>query len=124
MNPLESVRQTCSFVVENLVHLSISDECIESYASELSSQESKIGSVEWDETGWHYCSDAGSLGPMTAQYILVLDALNFCFWPVEGFEYDSLAISLKLVLEKDPTAFNADKLSSIDEVSHWYDNFG
>lgn len=29
------------------------------------------------------------------QYLLVLDALNFCFWPEPGLEYEHLAASLK-----------------------------
>lgn len=33
--------------------------------------------VEWDFEGIHYCDN----GPLTVQYLLVLDALNFCFWP-------------------------------------------
>jgi hypothetical protein len=45
-----------------------------------------------------------------------MDALNFCFWPSPGFEYDTLAMSLKAVLEADETALNADKLATITEV--------
>lgn len=36
-----------------------------------------IPKVEWDFEGIHYFDD----GPLTVQYLLVLDALNFCFWP-------------------------------------------
>lgn len=42
-------------------------------------------SVAWDEEGWHYrdlSSDAGTR--RTVQYLFVLDALNFCFWPSPG----------------------------------------
>ena len=35
-------------------------------------------------------------GPLTAQYLLVLDALNFCFWPEPGLEYEHLASGLKV----------------------------
>lgn len=31
----------------------------------------------------------------TAQYLLALDALNFCFWPQPGLEYEHLARGLK-----------------------------
>ena len=31
----------------------------------------------------------------TAQYLLVLDALNFCFWPQPALEYEHLARGLK-----------------------------
>ena len=33
--------------------------------------------VEWNFDQVHFCDD----GPLTAQYLLVVDALNFCFWP-------------------------------------------
>eukprot|EP00808_Paulinella_micropora_P001096 g16979.t1 len=58
---------------------------------------------------------------LTAQYVLVLDALNFCFWPLEGYEYAELAGSLKSVLEKDPTAFDAKHLANMssEELSSW-----
>lgn len=36
-----------------------------------------IPKVEWDFEGIHYFDD----GPLTVQYLFVLDALNFCFWP-------------------------------------------
>lgn len=49
------------------------------------------------------------------QYVLVLDALNFCFWPLQGYEYEHLAGSLKAALEADPNAFSAESLASITE---------
>lgn len=36
-----------------------------------------IPRVEWDFEGIHYFDN----GPLTVQYLFVLDALNFCFWP-------------------------------------------
>jgi hypothetical protein len=39
-----------------------------------------IAAPRWDEQGWHYNADAAEGGPLTAQYLLVLDALNWCFW--------------------------------------------
>lgn len=100
--------------------------------------------MDWDEEGWHYSADADTCGPLTAQYIFVLDALNFCFWPTEGcvvacaaacarapggppdthwgsYEYDSLAINLKRALEADCRAFDASRLVKVDEstVARW-----
>ena len=34
-------------------------------------------------------------GPLTVQYLLVIDTLNFCFWPEGGLEYEHLARGLK-----------------------------
>jgi hypothetical protein len=36
-----------------------------------------VPKVEWDFEGIHYFDN----GPLTVQYLFVLDALNFCFWP-------------------------------------------
>jgi hypothetical protein len=37
----------------------------------------KLPPIKWDFEGIHYFDN----GPLTAQYMLVLDTLNFCFWP-------------------------------------------
>lgn len=39
--------------------------------------EGNIPQVEWDFEKIHYFDN----GPLTVQYIFVLDTLNFCFWP-------------------------------------------
>ena len=38
-------------------------------------------------------------GALTAQYILVVDALNFCFWPEADLEYDNLARGIKVLAD-------------------------
>jgi hypothetical protein len=48
----------------------------------------RLPTVKWDFEGIHYFDN----GPLTAQYLLVLDALNFCFWP--GLYSLSRSISL------------------------------
>jgi hypothetical protein len=35
-------------------------------------------------------------GPLTVQYLLVVDALNFCFWPDGELEYEHLAGGIKV----------------------------
>ena len=35
-------------------------------------------------------------GPLTLQYLLAVDTLNFCFWPSPGLEYEHLARGLKV----------------------------
>ncbi|MEO8084109.1 MAG: queuosine salvage family protein [Ardenticatenales bacterium] len=57
----------------------------------------------------------------TVQYLLVLDALNFCFWPTPGFEYDTLATRLRDVLTADAHAFDVDRLAALtpDELAGW-----
>lgn len=115
MNPLELVRSTCNFVAENMTHVSIDDAQIEKYASSIASEKKDLSIVDWDEHDWHYCVDAPTRGPLSAQYIFVLDCLNFCFWPSEGLEYDTLALALTAVLKADATAFSAEKLMAVTE---------
>jgi hypothetical protein len=118
MNPLLSIRETCDRVVAQCQYVHIDEASIEKHAAQIG--ENPIGDfykdVEWDAQGWHYCADVAISGPLTVQYIFVMDALNFCFWPSPRFEYDTLAMSLKAVLEADETALNADKLATISEV--------
>ncbi|PPR80971.1 hypothetical protein GOBAR_AA39744 [Gossypium barbadense] len=65
-----------------------------------------IPKVEWDYEGIHYFDN----GPLTVQYLFVLDALNFCFWPDKDLNYDHLAKGLKEALLNDHSAFDADRL--------------
>lgn len=53
-------------------------------------------------------------GPLTVQYLLVVDALNFCFWPEEGLEYEHLAGGVKRSLLEDQNSLSAERLSVID----------
>lgn len=48
---------------------------IDAAAEHLRSQ--SVPAVVWNSDDMHY-SDGG---PLTVQYLFVLDALNFCFWP-------------------------------------------
>lgn len=123
MNPLNSVRESCERVASQSAFVSIDEAAIERHAARIG--EHSIGDfykdVEWDAQGWHYCADVPSRGPQTVQYIFVMDALNFCFWPSPGFEYDTLAISLKEVYERDVTALHVDSLTSMTEVPQLLD---
>ena len=66
---------------------------------------------------YHYCDGTD----LTAQYVFVLDAVNFCFWPMEGYEYSDLAGSLKAVLQADKEAFEAKALANLEKatVERW-----
>lgn len=58
---------------------------------------------------------------LTISYILVLDALNFCFWPLASYEYAELASSLKRVIQMDHKAFSAQRLLNLTpaELASW-----
>ena len=47
---------------------------------------------------------------LVAQYLLVVDALNFCFWPDAELEYHHLAGGVKAALAADPAALDAARL--------------
>lgn len=53
-----------------------------------------IPKIEWDFEGIHYFDN----GPLTVQYLFVLDALNFCFWPgiFCSFSYQFVYFSLRI----------------------------
>ena len=53
-----------------------------------------IPKVKWDFEGIHYFDN----GPLTVQYLLVLDALNFCFWPGMGPNHLTKGDSLLFLL--------------------------
>ena len=67
--------------------------------------------IVWDEEQWHYqpppVTGDAPLGlrrlcyERQALYILALDAINFCFWPTPGFEYEHLAMALTRMAEQD-----------------------
>jgi hypothetical protein len=75
--------------------------------------------AEWDET-YHYTGDADS----TAQYVYVLDALNFCFWGEPRWQvehadgwvngYYALALALKRAIERGAPVLEADWMVSVN----------
>lgn len=76
--------------------------------------------VTWDEEGWHY-SPPGEW-PISirrerlALYILALDAINFCFWPTPGYEYEQLATTLTHMAECD----HEEQARNLTIMSHEY----
>ena len=124
-NPMSAVRTTCDFVTDSASHVSIDMAAISTFVNSIN-KESTLSSlkdgVAWDANNWHYCQDAKEYGKLTCQYIFVMDALNFCFWPQPELEYDTLAMSLKAVLERDSEVFAGSNLAKIDatEIQSWF----
>ncbi|KAF3669238.1 putative formamidase-like [Capsicum annuum] len=100
---MEQVRSTTAWVATQSSHVTVDFSGIEKVAETM---KNSIPKVEWDFEGIHYFDN----GPLTVQYLLVLDTLNFCFWPDEEMSYDHLASGLKATLESDKSAFDADRL--------------
>ncbi|MBA3534597.1 MAG: hypothetical protein H0T73_21985 [Ardenticatenales bacterium] len=51
----------------------------------------------------------------TVQYLLVLDALNFCFWPEPSWDYNRLALALKSAYLADASCFQAERLAHLTQ---------
>ncbi|PON66744.1 putative Queuosine, Q, salvage protein family [Parasponia andersonii] len=99
---MDDVRASSAWVASRSSHVVVDSSGIEKVVQIIDS----IPKVKWDFEGIHYFDN----GPLTVQYLLVLDALNFCFWPDADLNYDNLALGLKEVLQNDKSAFDADRL--------------
>ncbi|PKI71297.1 queuosine salvage protein-like [Punica granatum] len=100
---MEEVRASSAWVASRASHVVVDSSGIEKVMETI---EGSIPKVEWDFEGIHYFDG----GPLTVQYLFVLDALNFCFWPDKDLSYDHLASGLKDALLNDESAFDADRL--------------
>jgi hypothetical protein len=122
MDACAAVKDSATYVTARAQHVRVDDEQLEAFVQHLL-QYTRGRPPAWDEGGWHYADDAAAGGPLTAAYVLVLDALNWCFWPSKsGMEYDALALGLTAALRRDPSAFSADRLASIDAatLASWF----
>ncbi|XP_059623999.1 uncharacterized protein LOC132266983 [Cornus florida] len=100
---MEEVRASSAWVASRSAHVFVDSSGIEKVVETI---KDSIPKVEWDFEGIHYFDN----GPLTVQYLFVLDALNFCFWPDKDLSYDHLASGLKAALQNDKSVFDADRL--------------
>ncbi|XP_010548454.1 PREDICTED: UPF0553 protein-like [Tarenaya hassleriana] len=114
---MDDVRDTSAWVANHSSHVIVDSSEIEKVVDKIGGA---VPEVRWDFEGIHYFDD----GPLTVQYLFVLDALNFCFWPDKDLTYDHLASGLKDALEKDESMFDADRLqqftgTQLREILGW-----
>ncbi|GFR50472.1 hypothetical protein Agub_g12520, partial [Astrephomene gubernaculifera] len=101
------VRTSTEFVASQAVHVQIDQKAINKAVDEFSLDKLKeLTSPKAFNKDIHFVDG----GPLTVQYLLVVDALNFCFWPDEELEYEQLSVGIKRALESDPTALSAERL--------------
>lgn len=115
----KNVKWSCKDVMMSLTRsVLINDDQLNNFADYLCKEYSL---VLWDENDFHYTGEMS----LMEQYVFVLDAMNFCFWPCEGLEYEHLAKGLKNALIKDPSCFDASRLEMITEkeISDWLQPF-
>jgi len=72
-----------------------------------------IPSGNWAQS-YHFC-EPEDFPELTAKYILVLDALNFCFWTAPEYEYRHLAGALKKQAQTHPEWFAAESLARLSQ---------
>ncbi|RHY29216.1 hypothetical protein DYB32_005337, partial [Aphanomyces invadans] len=93
----------------------------------LRQKDSLHDQIAWDYGDVHYYEDANDGGPLTCQYVFVLDALNFCFWPTPEYvmEYEHLARGLKTAVLHDRSALDASRLANVttETVASWFAPF-
>ncbi|KAL5713644.1 hypothetical protein ACHQM5_015700 [Ranunculus cassubicifolius] len=100
---MDEVRSSSAWVANHSHHVTVDTSGLEKAVEKI---QGEIPKVEWNFEGIHYFDN----GPLTVQYLFVLDALNFCFWPDKELNYDNLAEGLKEALENDKSVFDADRL--------------
>jgi Potential Queuosine, Q, salvage protein family len=103
--PCANVRRTCaSWLVSHPNDVTIDASAVPKLCDDIVERQ-RHASLEWDSEGWHYRPPLD--WPLKvrqeriALYILALDAINFCFWPHEGYEYDDLATTLTSIASID-----------------------
>ncbi|TYZ67853.1 hypothetical protein PybrP1_003268 [[Pythium] brassicae (nom. inval.)] len=125
MDPTRLVRESTARVMRQATHVKIRAEGVKRLANVLSERLARretLEAVTWDSGDFHYFADVARDGPLTCQYVFVLDALNFCFWPTEHMEYEHLARGLKDALLRDPHALDAERLVSVssETLMSWF----
>jgi hypothetical protein len=118
------VRESAQWVAEQSTLVRINRQAVERFADHLRSREMPVS--PWDTFHHFRGSDEE-----TVAYLLVLDTLNFCFWPPRGKErwevvyegkwfsgYYALALALKKALEAGFPLGNSQVLAelSMDEL--------
>jgi hypothetical protein len=96
----EIVRKTCESATTKAEHVKLNKDCLLKLVDEITDAK-KYENVEWSKFPCHYFNKDDIEG--TLNYIFILDALNFCFWPSKTpYEYDNLGNSIKAVILNDP----------------------
>ena len=123
---LRAVRDSTEWVCARAQHVRLDRKALSALASELAAHRHKLcagtplacgeaasmgGDVGWGDNIHFVGSEEATL-----EYLLVTDALNFCFWPSGGqWEYEDLSLALKAAVEADSAALHATNLAAMDE---------
>ncbi|KAF4725574.1 hypothetical protein FOZ63_015469, partial [Perkinsus olseni] len=107
--------------------VTINSDAVEAFANTLR-QDAMISPLPWEECGCHLVVDvtADAGAELTALFVLLLDSMNFCFWPAGNFEYEQLSNGVKWALAgPDGSKWRTmDSLAeaSADDLCGWFNN--
>lgn len=107
------ILETAAWVTSSAKEVSVDREAVKKLVNEMDNDtlERLHGPPEFDED-MHFVDLADPF--LTAQYLLVLDSLNFCFWPHPTLEYEHIARGLKKSVLRDPTIISAESLMHME----------
>ncbi|CAG9324540.1 C9orf64 [Blepharisma stoltei] len=101
------VKNSAHSISRDLIHVSIDNDALDALIARIQANNSKP--TPWNDWQSHY------KGVNKVNYIFALDALNFCFWPKPGFEYDNLAGNLKALMERDPNILSPNSIAAMTD---------
>ena len=137
LSPCFQVRRSCAMLMENESWTSLSSttsndkRSVEIDSTKLTEVAQTLITaseviVNWDDNNWHYTASSPECraglteeqrNERVALYVMVLDALNFCFWPSPGLQYEHLAVALQAVAKEDEELL----LSAQTDIVDWND---
>ena len=110
-------RETCARVASVASRARVVDDAVDAFVASLSDAETarlRAGARSFDALGAHGASAWED--EVTAAHCLVVDAMNFCFWPDHdaggggGVEYEHVAGGWRRAIERDARAVSAERL--------------
>ncbi|MBI1743211.1 hypothetical protein HYR54_09115 [Candidatus Acetothermia bacterium] len=120
---MHEILESLQPVITQSTHVRIDESSLERFCQKILRERPKIPS-------WNYQHHFYDGTEKTVAYLLVLDSLNFCFWPEPSWEivhknekfsgYPALAVALKRAIEEGIPIGDADFLStvSLETLSH------
>lgn len=120
--PLAQVRSSCARASAAHAHIvSVHTPSCEALAAAFVDAESASSkkfptplrvAEQWAADGMHFVDPTNQ--ELTARCVLVVDALNWCFWPDGELEYEHLAGGVKRAALRDPNLLSPERLSTAD----------
>lgn len=109
-NPCSYVKDSTYKILPFLKNVSIDEDSLNKFVSEILSNKEGIHFDPWSTAHIDACSVPLEL---LLRYLFIIDTLNFCFWPNEGYEYIDLAQNLAKTLKENKNFFEIENLIKI-----------